>query len=189
VLSQSIRKPKQEATLPAQEYLIVDHLSTKDITRIFKRIIITESGCWEWRGARLKQSGYGVLRYQRRTEIVHRLLYAWTTEKLPQRKRGEPFGDDDRELDHLHCSNKHCCNPVHMALVAHKSNSLRSDSPSAINARKTHCIHGHPLPLEPVDEGNGVLTRRCLPCRRKNSNRRYHARQAALSAGDGIEAG
>jgi hypothetical protein len=173
--------------LPAQEYLIVDKLSIKDITRIFARISITDSGCWEWRGARLKQSGYGVIRYQHRTETIHRLLYAWLVDKLPTRKRGEPFGEDDRELDHIRCSNKPCCNPIHLELVPHKTNSLRSDSPPAINARRKYCSYGHLLPDEPIMEGK-TPTRRCVPCRKRNSNRRYHERRTRLSAGVVIDA-
>lgn len=163
--------------MPVQEYLIVEHLSIKDITRVFTRIAVTENGCWEWQGTRASANGYGVIRYQRKTILIHRFLYAWLVEKLPKRKHGQSFGDDDRELDHLHCSNKQCCNPVHLVLVPHRDNSLRSDSPAAVNSRKTHCINGHLLPSEPVCEGGGVWTRRCLVCRRKNSNARYHQRR------------
>lgn len=168
--------------MPTQEYLIVNYLSIKDITRIFRRIKVMPSGCWEWQGARLKQSGYGVIRYQHRVETVHRLLFAWTVEPLPQRKRGEPFGADRRELDHFYCSNKRCCNPAHLRLVTHAENSLRSNSPLAINSQKTHCVRGHLLPsvyTEKRRTGNG--TRRCIPCRRINSNRRYHERRTTSS--------
>jgi hypothetical protein len=96
--------------MPEIEYLIVDHLSIKDITRIFRKIKVTEPGCWEWQGARLGKSNYAVIRYRKTTETVHRLLYAWTVEKLSKRKRGEPL-KDTRELDHLYCSNKRCVNP------------------------------------------------------------------------------
>lgn len=162
--------------MPKIEYLIVDHLSTKDIARIFGKVTISKTGCWEWHGARLQQSGYGVIRYQHRTETVHRLLYAWLVEKLPQRKRGQPFGEDDRELDHIRCSNKKCCNPIHLKLVSHKSNSLRSNSVTAINSRKTHCPYGHPLP-EFANENYGEPTRRCIPCRRNRVKERYHQRK------------
>ena len=157
--------------MPEIEYLIVDYLSIKDITRIFTRIKITDSGCWEWTGTRLSKSNYGVIRYQHTTELVHRLLYAWAVEKLPKRKRGQPL-NGTKELDHLHCSNKTCVNPVHLKLVTHKFNSLRSNSPMAINARKTHCPYGHELP-ETFNENYGEPTRRCLPCRRDRANERY----------------
>lgn len=161
--------------MPTQEYLIVDHLSIKDITRIFRKIKVMSSGCWEWQGAQLKQSGYGVIRFRQQAETVHRLLYAWTVEKLPKRKRGRPFGEDGRELDHLHCSNKRCCNPVHLELVPHAVNSLRSNSPSAINARKTHCVRGHLLPDRKTEIfGGDNGTRRCAPCRRITVMARYY---------------
>lgn len=161
--------------MPEIEYLIVDYLSIKDITRIFTRIKITSFGCWEWTGARLKKSNYGVIRYRRTTELVHRLLYAWAVEKLPKRKRGQQLNETE-ELDHLHCSNKLCVNPVHLKLVTHKFNSLRSDSPPAVNSRKTHCSYGHLLP--DTYEGTGRnKTRRCVPCRRKRAMERYHRKK------------
>ena len=163
--------------MPHVEYLIVARLSIKDISRIFKCIQVTESGCWEWQGTRLQKSEYGVIRYKQTTELVHRLLYAWTVEKLPKRKRGKPL-NGTKELDHLHCSNKHCVNPVHLELVSHSDNSLRSDSPSAINSRKTHCNRGHLLPQVRTEQRGGNLgTRRCVPCRRMMANRRYRNRQ------------
>lgn len=166
--------------MPKIEYLIVNYLSTKDITRIFSRIkVIPETGCWEWQGARLKQSGYGVIRYQHTTETLHRLLYAWAVGPLPKRKRGEPLYGT-KELDHVVCSNKRCCNPCHVLLVTHKFNSLRSSSPPALNSQKTHCHKGHLLPPEPTEfYADGSSTRRCIFCRRIAASVRYQKRRDA----------
>ena len=47
-------------------------------------------------------------------------------------------------LDHL-CRNHSCVNPLHLEQVTHWENTLRGSTPAATDARKTHCIRGHPL--------------------------------------------
>lgn len=45
-------------------------------------------------------------------------------------------------IDHL-CKVTRCVNPDHLEPVTQRVNTLRGDGPSAVNARKTHCPHGH----------------------------------------------
>ncbi|WP_147425398.1 hypothetical protein [Bailinhaonella thermotolerans] len=63
---------------------------------------------------------------------------------------------DGQEIDHLchdpdvcepggACPHRRCGNPRHLQAVSRPINNLRSGSPTAINARKTHCWRGHPL--------------------------------------------
>lgn len=48
-------------------------------------------------------------------------------------------------VDH-HCGIRACVNPSHLRLQTPRQNSLEnSRSAAAVNARKTHCAHGHPL--------------------------------------------
>src|SRR5688572_9025899 len=57
--------------------------------------------------------------------------------------------------------------PVPDGLVTPGENTLRGESPTAVNARKTHCSRGHLL-----SEGNLLDSpggRRCLACRRLTS--------------------
>lgn len=138
-----------------QEYLIIEHLSIKEIGCVFSHIKVTATGCWEWQAGR--SGKYGKVKFRQRTELAHRLLYAWTVEPIPKRVKGEKTP----QLDHLVCDNPICCNPSHVKLVAPRDNSLRSPyAPAGINARKTHCPKGHPLPA----------SRDCLQCHRD----RYH---------------
>lgn len=56
-------------------------------------------------------------------------------------------------------------NVAHLELVDHRTNTLRSTGPTALNARKTACIHGHPF----TPENTRVRTdgsRRCITCER-----------------------
>ena len=159
------------------EYLTVS-LSNKDISRVFNKIKVDPAtGCWNCTGAKLRGVDYGVIRYRRKTEYVHRLLYAWLISPIPYRI----YGLTD-ELDHVVCDNPTCCNPFHLALVSHKENMFRGNNPPSINARKTHCIRGHILPATPNENrSDGGLGRRCILCRRINANARYHRRNNTIS--------
>lgn len=46
------------------------------------------------------------------------------------------------QVDHL-CKQTRCVRPEHLEAVTPQENTLRSNSPAAINARKTHCPQGH----------------------------------------------
>jgi hypothetical protein len=49
--------------------------------------------------------------------------------------------------------------------VTHKENLLRSDSPPAVNARKTHCIRGHEFtPANTVRRPSRPRARACRAC-------------------------
>lgn len=155
------------------KYLIVPHLNTKQIRRLFSKITVNpQTGCWEF-SRNLNPQGYGKINYggKGRYELAHRLMYAWAVEPIPRRKRGE-VREDWLELDHFVCSNTRCCNPVHLKLVTTKENTLRSNSPIALSARKTHCIHGHLLPTGPNRQSKGKWRRRCLPCQLVIESRR-----------------
>lgn len=72
-------------------------------------------------------------------------------------------------IDHL-CRVTGCCAPAHLEAVPGSTNILRGASPSAQNARKTHCAKGHELSDENVrvsvrsDGPPGRLRRRCAAC-------------------------
>jgi hypothetical protein len=143
--------------MPEQEYLIVDHLTTKELTRIFSKIVVTESSCWEWQAKR-SRGGYGCINFRGRDEVAHRVLYAWAVEPLPRKVNGQKTP----QLDHVACNNPPCCNPSHVKLVTPRENTLRSNNPMAVNARKTHCSNGHLLPAPNIKSRNG---RYCYACR------------------------
>jgi hypothetical protein len=145
------------------EYLTVEHLSTKDIIRIFSKIKVDPvTGCWNWT-ANLRH-GYGRIQYRGQPIAVHRLLYAWLVGPLPKRQKGRKTPN----LDHVVCDNKRCGNPAHVQLVPPRINVLRTKKGvSAINARKTHCLRGHLLPAEPNSPGR----RSCSVCSNERSRK------------------
>lgn len=115
-------------------------------------------GCWLWVGATTK--GYGVFRDDNDRNV---LAYRYSYEQL----RG-PI-PDGLTLDHL-CRVPACVNPDHLEPVTIRENILRGTGPTARNAEKTHCVHGHPFPKTSVEAGR---KRRCLPCMRRDNAARY----------------
>lgn len=114
-----------------------------------------DTPCWLWTSGHYP-AGYGAFWLEGRTVLVHRWWYEQLIGPIPE----------GLELDHL-CINRGCCNPAHLEPVTHAENLLRSPTaPATINARKTHCIHGHAY-----DEANTRITskgqRQCRACRRR----------------------
>lgn len=151
----------------SEQYLTVDRISTKDLTRLFSKISINPaiqwngSPCWGW-AARVSDDGYGQFWWQGTMERAHRVLYAWLVGKLPKRYAFH--------VDHL-CRNRACCNPVHLEMVTAEENAARSNAPPTINKRKTHCVRGH----EFTDSNTKIErtgSRRCVTCKRDDDARR-----------------
>lgn len=108
------------------------------------------SGCWLWVGAHSRRLGYGTIRGGC-SLVAHRV--AWELFRGPIPGGLEP--------DHL-CRNSACVNPGHLELVTHRENTRRSNSPMGLNARKTHCLRGHPLFGPNLYEQGG--RRQCREC-------------------------
>ncbi len=92
----------------------------------------TSGECWLWTGAK-DTGGYGLIAYKGRRNLkVHRAYLEAIGQPVPE----------GLTVDHL-CRVHACCNPAHLEVVTHQENVLRGIGPTAINAAKTHCIHGH----------------------------------------------
>lgn len=104
---------------------------------------------------------YGTFRADGRIVRAHRYAYELELGPLP-----DPVDDDEPrlELDHR-CRRRNCVNVAHLELTDHRTNTLRSTAPTALNARKTHCPAGHAY-----DDANTYRDRkghrRCRACRR-----------------------
>ena len=138
-------------------------------TKIKRQISIAPTGCWHWIGY-LDRSGYGRTHHGGKQCSTHRLSYISFRGAIPE----------GLCLDHL-CRNPRCCNPHHLEAVTPKENTLRGISFSAVNARKTHCIHGHSLALQNVYRQGGKR-RQCRKCNLAAVTRYKQRRRAGSSS-------
>lgn len=75
------------------------------------------SGCWLWQGGDSgtgRGGGYGRISIDGQTSAVHKVMYVNEHGYVPSKK----------QIDHL-CSNRLCCNPLHLEIVTHKQNQRR----------------------------------------------------------------
>ncbi|MBZ6258153.1 HNH endonuclease [Streptomyces olivaceus] len=75
---------------------------------------------------------YGAFYTNGRTVRAHQYAYEQAHGPIPT----------GAEVDHR-CRRRNCVNVLHLELTDHRTNTLRSTGPTAINARKTHCPAGH----------------------------------------------
>lgn len=110
-------------------------LTDAEQERFWSKVLRGE-GCWEW-GAGHVSAGYGTFTFGGITYRAHRVAYTLARGPIP----------DGMTIDHL-CRNRGCVNPDHLEPVTSRENTLRGVGPSAENARKTHCVHGHEFTIE-----------------------------------------
>jgi hypothetical protein len=137
--------------------------------RFWEKVVVTEQGCWQWRGTRTK--GYGRYHAGPRRGVgmarAHRYAYIALV---------GPIGDG-MTLDHechtrdsncpggLSCLHRRCVNPAHLRPMTNTENQRRSPNTLASrSAARTHCPRGHAY-----DEANTYRDggkRRCRTCLR-----------------------
>lgn len=132
--------------------------------------ITLDTGCWEYSGT-INSDGYGQVMISRKHHKTHRLVYQHFIKEIP-------IG---LELDHL-CRNRKCSNPSHLEVVDGVTNTLRGESFSSMNRKKTQCPQGHSY-----DEDNtriGVKgDRRCKLCEKEYDRQRYLRKKERLKNG------
>ena|SRR6266498_3667939 len=95
----------------------------------------TENGCRLWTASK-NTAGYGYFAWQGKQRYAHRVAWEMANGPIPS----------NLEIDHVVCDNTSCVNVSHLALSTGRANTLRSQhSGAAVNARKSHCLRGHPL--------------------------------------------
>jgi hypothetical protein len=129
--------------------------------RFMSKVVVVED-CWEWVGYRDRE-GYGKMG----GACAHRVSYELFIGPIP----------DGLTIDHL-CRNPGCVKPSHLEAVPIRVNVLRGvNNACAVNARKTHCKHGHEFTTENTYRSKlGRCCRKCV-C---DSQRRYQSRKSAL---------
>lgn len=149
--------------------------------------------CWPWRG-HIGKNGYALITVGKRTALELGLplhlghATSTTASRAVYLLLVGPI-KPGHEIDHL-CRNTICINPRHLEQVTQYENNIgRSNSPAALNARRTHCRAGHRLAgknLRIVYRRGRAAGRCCLACHRERERRyrrmypeRYKARDHA----------
>lgn len=128
--------------------------------KFWAKVEAREDGCWVWTGIK-HRTGHGVVPGLGQ---AHRLAYELVVGAIPEGKH----------LDHV-CRRRGCVNPSHLEPVTAYENLLRGESPSAQNARKTHCPRGHAYAGENLGlraGENGRRKRYCKACKRERERGR-----------------
>ena len=118
--------------------------------------------CFVWQPYK-DPNGYGEYHLDGKKVGAHRWMYEQRFGPIPE----------GLVIDHL-CRNPSCVNPDHLEPVTQQVNTIRGIGPAAMNAQKTHCVHGHEFTVENTYTWNGMRECRCC---RKLAQRAYRARQ------------
>jgi hypothetical protein len=105
-------------------------MDTRAVERFWQKVEKTDT-CWLWKAA-LTRGGYGQFAIAKQPRRAHRIAYSLVNGAIP----------DELEIDHR-CFVRACVKPDHLQVVTRQTNVLRSTSPSALYAARSHCSRGH----------------------------------------------
>jgi DNA-binding CsgD family transcriptional regulator len=88
--------------------------------RLWGRVTVTESGCWEFDKTRSTASPYGSIQYSRQCFMAHRLAWMLTHGVTLAPCAAGPTATDTLVLHR--CDNPPCINPAHLFLGTHLDN-------------------------------------------------------------------
>ena len=159
-------------------------LSKSDYDRFINKIEKTDT-CWRWTGAP-SAWGYGYFSIKGAGYRVSRVAHELWIGPIPEGFQVDHTCHDPEICSGgTSCPHRMCVNPSHLEVVTQAENLRRGGSPTAINARKTHCPQGHPYSSEntSVPKAGG---RQCRQCHRDRERERWRA-LGLVPAGPAVE--
>lgn len=117
--------------------------ASKVAARIMRQIQQTEQ-CWHWTGYVNPRTGYGQVWHAGTNRLAHRVVYALVYGDIPAGVEIDHTCHGPDCLESLNCPHRSCVRPDHLATSTPRANTLRGNTISGANARKTHCPQGHP---------------------------------------------
>lgn len=164
-----------------------------EMERFLSRCHRSENGCLLWTG-HIMPNGYAFfvigseVAGTKHPEYVHRWIYEKKVGPIPEGFTIDHIchTNDPSCLGGRNCLHRRCVDETHMEPVTRGVNTLRGNSPSAQNYRKTHCEKGHLLAgknLVPSKYGRNC--RECHNARRRVGQRAGRENGALLSAAIG----
>lgn len=138
--------------------------------RVFARCVRGPNDCIVYTGA-LSVGGYGKIRVDGKHKYAHRVVYEELVGPIPE----------GLQIDHL-CRVRACCNHLHLEAVTQRENIMRGVGPTAVNATKTHCAHGHEFSPENT-RLDRLGRRQCLLCNRERNRLAYWSQKERVSNG------
>ncbi len=139
----------------------------KPIDNFLSKVVI-QPGCWDWKGKIHKKTGYSEFKAQNTWYVAHRFAYQFFVSSIPP-----------AYVVHHKCENRKCSNPKHLEAMPARNHILLSDNPAGINARKTHCTHGHEFTPENTyivpRNPHRASRRTCRICNHKRTQKYLHS--------------
>lgn len=131
------------------------------LERFIEKIEFTES-CWLWTA--FLNRGYGRFGVDYKIRDAHLIAYeTWVGPRTPGLQIDHACHDPLTCNEKSECPHRRCVNPDHLIEVTVQVNTLRSNSLSALRARQTQCLRGHPFTERNTyrDNRNRRLCREC----------------------------
>jgi hypothetical protein len=186
--NRATREARRIALIARGEYRRPGAPAVPVMVRLWEKLDLAPGlrGCWIFRGQK-NLAGYGVITVRGVTHYVHHVMYEAVFNASPPKGWcydhvcHDPFTCEGGPT----CSHRACANPLHLAIVSHRANSLRTSKNARPLMRTTEsvigttCANGHIYEAGSfrLDRYRHIICRVCervAGARYRSGQRRYY---------------